>query len=188
MTILRRGSWVAMVLVVFATACAGERHEDDEGDGNFETGIPGSKRLSDLSDSELERLCDEIEEFAESPAVSETSHEYACRLGGMVGALFADPMTDAEARAACAEVYDECRASGGSSMTTCNRPSASCTATVAEYEACMADIPGYLEATLAVIPTCETLTLASLEEDPADAPEYPASCALVEEKCPDDEL
>ena len=188
MAFLRSGSLVAVVFALAGAACGGESDERDAGDGNFATGIPGSKRLGDLSDSELARLCDEIVEFADAPAVSEPMHEYACRLGGMVNAIFAGATTDAEARTLCAEAYGECVAASGSSTTTCNRPSASCTATVAEYEACMADIPGYLEASLAVTPTCETLTLASLEEAPEGAPDYPASCAVVDEKCPDEGL
>jgi hypothetical protein len=183
-----RGSSITLVLVLVlgATGCGGESQSNGDGDGTFSSGVPGSTRLSELSDRELDAFCERIEEFTTTPPVSTLSEEYLCRVAGMLQAAFAGATTDAEARASCAATYDQCQASNTSSTTTCNRPSPSCTATVAEYEACMNDMPGYLEDTLEVLPTCETLTLADITSDTLPVPETPASCVTLQEKCPDE--
>jgi len=121
------------------------------------------------------------------------------RRGAFLSAALVDATTDAEARSACKAVYDDCRASTPTTpcfflpcvrptplgTSECARRDASCTATVAELETCVNDIPKSKEALLDVLVTCESLTLADLPSDEMlPEPEMPASCQMLNAKCP----
>ena len=96
-------------------------------------------------------------------------------LGGL------DPnATDASLRLACAGLYAECVANGV--MVNCSEVSATCTATVSDYNRCLADSVD----ALGVLPPCSSLTRASLATalTKLTTQEPSAACTKVEDQCP----
>jgi hypothetical protein len=126
--------------------------------GPFTSGLDGSKRLGALTPQEQQAFCAAEEKFVKAnPVVSMT----ACKLLALVGVLFSDPKTDTEARMLCQQGYDDCLAMPG--MANCDSQPATCTATVAQAEACLSAIPAFLASSAAAIPACNTLKLSDLQ-------------------------
>lgn len=155
----------------------------------FSTGLPGDKPLNMLSDMELQTLCKKIADYYSSEPVATSLQQYTCSFSALIATAFSQPMSDAEARAACKMAYDSCAMEPlEPTSESCDKPSNSCTATIAEYEACQKDMLGYLAQLKDVFPACSEITLMDLEgggsEDPM-GPAMPASCQTVQQKCPD---
>ena len=156
--------------------------------GSFDSGLSDSQSLGALTDAQATALCDKLATYYSSSAVTATLDEFGCKFTGLIGAAFSGATTDDAARAACKTGYDECKEAPSSSTQTCNKPSASCTATAAEFDACMNDSLAALQQTVNAIPACSTLTLMQLMdsgEDSSAEPSEPASCTTLKMKCPD---
>jgi hypothetical protein len=170
--------------VVFA--CGGD---DDDKNKPFSSSLPGSSQIGSLTPDQQTTLCADMERFMSTPVILESSKELTCRLMGALLAAFAAPTTDAEARSACKPIYDDCKKTPfEADQTTCEPYTASCTATIAELEACMTDFPGILAETANGFPSCDTLSLADLSEDmPTTGAEVTLTpaCAVIRQKCPE---
>jgi hypothetical protein len=105
--------------------------------------------------------------------------------GGLPG-LGGDPTA---LRMACQATYDSCLMAAapqpGASATPamCNAFPAGCTATVAEYEFCLNDIPAFVDRTIPMIPACDTLTAISLLSVINLPSMLPESCKTFQMKC-----
>jgi hypothetical protein len=156
--------------------------------GDLDTGLPGTKPLSDLTDAEIAGLCNKFDEFYSTGSVGMDLEDFSCRFSGLLAAAFAGAETDAAARAACKATYDSCVAAPAETTSECGKPSGMCTATVAELEACANDSAKALQQLTSSFPTCAELTLADLMDAGGggdDPPQNPASCTTLEMKCPD---
>jgi hypothetical protein len=143
----------------------------------FDTGVDGTKNVSDLTPGEVEQICAATEQAVDR----EFSEARRCRLVGVTtGFQGENPAAD------CQAAEQQCLAAPEDTTTECNVPS-DCDITVGEYEACINDSLAVYGNVFGSAPECEGLTqdklliwalgLAGLQE--------PASCAVVEEKCPE---
>jgi hypothetical protein len=155
------------------------------------TSVPGTKTLKDLTPAELATLCSDSANYFRTHVTS------TCKLAGFtVAALaagFNPTITDAQLQALCNQGVASCNSGGGadagSSSQTCDPPPATCTATVSEYSACLTDDAAAINSAFGSIPSCSSLTRASLTASSADAgtgptATTPASCTTLETKCP----
>jgi len=154
--------------------------------GDFDTGLPADKPIASLTDAEIAGLCDKFDDFYSTGEVAADLKDFSCRFSGLLAAAFAGAETDAAARAACKTAYDACAAAPSETTSTCKKPTGTCTATVAEVEACANDSAKAVDQLTSAFPSCAELTLADLMdtgEEPTTA-EDPASCTTLEMKCP----
>jgi hypothetical protein len=149
----------------------------------FSSGLPDASTLDTLSPEELVGLCEASQEYLEKSASVAKATEGLCRYGGAFLAVLFEVETDAELRQLCAESYAECIAEP-LEQEPCAMTS-TCTATVAEFEACIDDYPALL-ASFDRIPACAELTLDDLAEVAEFMPDTPAGCASLWEKCPEE--
>jgi hypothetical protein len=154
--------------------------------GELDTGLPADKPITSLTDAEIEGLCDKFDAFYSTGKVGDGLKDFGCRFSGLLAAAFAGADTDAAAKAACKTAYDACAAAPSESTSTCGKPTATCTATVAEVEACANDSAKALEQLVSAFPSCTELTLADLmgSGEETMAPPDPASCTTLKMKCP----
>lgn len=208
--VLRKGIPAGLALALSAVACGGSASGGDGSNqggsptggtatagaaagvtggmsgstGGLDTGLPGDKPISSLTDAEIARLCGQFDQFA-SGSVAKDGKELECRLTASFSAAFEGADTDAKAQAACKAAYDQCQAEPAEAPEECSKPTGMCTATVAEIEACAGDSAKALHQGLSTVPSCAELTLASAEIDLEKLSAPPASCAIVQAKCPD---
>ncbi len=156
----------------------------------FDPGVAGSAQLGSLSDSDTQKLCDELQQYVSGAPFMQAEGQLSCGAAGIAAAFMATDMTDSGIQSACKSASDACTAAlkdTNPMMTdTCDKPDASCTATVAEYTACLNDAVNVLNTTN--IPACSTLTKANLQTALLSlaglAQGEPASCTAYEMKCP----
>ena len=154
--------------------------------GDFDTGLPADKPISTLTDAEITGLCSKFDDFYSKGAVATGLKDFSCTFSGIFAALLGGADTDAAAQAACKTAYDACIAAPSETTSSCSKPSATCTATVGEVEACTNDSAKYVAQLGDLLPSCAELTLADLMDMGADmTPAEPASCTTLEMKCPD---
>jgi len=154
--------------------------------GTFSTGLPADKPVASLTDAEIAGLCSKFDDFYSQGAVGDALKNFDCSLAGFLAAAFAGASTDDAARAACKATHDECVSKPSETTSKCSKPSAACTATVGEVEACANDSAKYVTQLGGIFPSCATLTLADLTDmSSVMAPAEPASCTNLEAKCPD---
>jgi hypothetical protein len=175
-------------LVVGLAAC------EDDGPKRFSTGVDGSKPLGTVSGPEAQSICDATQTWTSQAIAQAKQQQLACRVsstviagvgsgfgggGGMVG-------SDEELRMACQAAYDRCAMTPPPAMTaapTCQGFPPGCTATVSEYETCLNDIPPFVDQTLAMLPTCETLNRISILLVLNIVNTLPPSCKTFQMKC-----
>ena len=174
-----------------ATGGSGGVSGDGKGGGaaggatNFVSSLPGGLILGALSDAQIQQLCEEAGRYY--TALGSALQEGACRSAGISAALIAKAATDAEVRESCQGSYASCIAQPiGTSSLDCNdRPDSNCSASVAEYAACLDDSSEALRTQLNGLPSCQSLTAASLPALAAGgAPGASPACATFVQKCP----
>jgi hypothetical protein len=163
------------------------------GGGGFNPGVAGNKPLNTLSDAEVATLCKNADAyFSSSPDIKEAN----CRTAGVFAVAFTASVgaTDKQLQDACQTVYNQCikapasssGGDGGTSNGTCNKPPASCTATVDQMTACLNELTATLKNS---VPACNTLTVASLgaSANPPDGGSDTTgpACKAYEAACPD---
>jgi len=149
------------------------------------TTVDGTKPLNTLTAAETTQLCNDTGAYMER-VVSKAN---TCKMAATMAAAFASPTSDAAAQAACTPVYNQCMAGPASSTTqTCDPIPADCTATVAQYSACVTDSLVALNQLLGAIPSCNAITLAELSDSSTGGTTTdtttPASCQAIESACP----
>jgi hypothetical protein len=166
-----------------SAAGSGASGAPSSGAGDYSSGVSGDKQLGSLSDSEFQGLCKKLSDHFSTGSVGKSVEEFTCRLAGLFAGATAE--TDAALKAACKSAYDQCLAAPHMTDETCTKPAATCTATVAEYDACVSDSAKALVALGNELPACAELTLSSLEMiDLGEETASPASCKVLETKCP----
>ena len=151
--------------------------------------LPGDKLLNSLTDDEFAQLCQEFAaDFAPNTPAGMDAVEAECRLTGIFFAALGGGQTDAAVQAACKSGYDQCVAAPTQSdPAQCTKPGASCTATVAEAEACFNDSIASFATLKDALPMCSALTVASLSDGSSSPTDdmTPPSCVAYQAKCPD---
>lgn len=160
-----------LFLVGFAmavAACGG----DDGGGSGFSTGVSGSKKLDQLSASETQQLCSDLEEWGQE--VVENGRPKLCRIAGIF----------AEDEAQCEMLVQECiNEPDEPTPGMCEAPD-NCSATVAEVQKCLDDAVVEFNKLLDQFPTCKQIA-SGMASVPVSQPQQPASCKAIESTCPD---
>jgi hypothetical protein len=196
--------WSALAFP-FAAACGSTSDNDSNNDSgitapppDYSTGIDRDAPVSSISPSEAEDVCLGIQEFAEDSFNYGVSNATLCTVQAYetVGMLIAaDPPTEAEMQAACAEARDECIVDPPSNLrgdfqadpTECRDAMfPDCEAEVADFEDCYNWQIDHVVDGINDLPTCDELTYNALQGllpqlmaifDPADVP---AACERLE--------
>lgn len=172
-------------------ACGNTEHggsSDPAEPAEFSSSVPADKTLESLEANEVEALCRDAQAFADEVGAQAAG----CRFFGVVTAAltaeFDAETSDAELRTLCSDTYDACMSDQSSEAEACDTEefSENCSASVAEYGAC-------LEGTLLAwgrvaeqLPSCEELSRESLTEtssgeEPLD---IGSECEAFQAKCP----
>jgi len=183
-----------LVIAAALPACGGS-DEEPKGKEPLSSGNSG-KPLAQLTDAEMNDLCNKVGAyFVEDPGFKAGT----CRFAGYGAAALANlftPQPDATSQKTCTDIEAACNqaAAQPAQPGTCQRPAASCTATVGEIEACATDFRDSVSAVLQTIPACGGLTsndlpkaadlMPTMGEAPANELPTPPSCKTLEEKCP----
>ena len=179
---------LGMVFAVFL-GCGGS---GSSGGGPFTTSVRGSKPLNTLTTGEKMQLCNDAQAYFKTPAVRQQECRFSGFFAAALTAEFDPSITDAQIQQACTQAVSECVSSAadagaGSTTDMCNTSQtlpASCTATVADYSACVTTIP---ETLASAAPACSSITRASLNtdagSDSTSATSSPA-CTTLQNKCP----
>jgi hypothetical protein len=166
-----------------ASACGG-------GSDTLSTGIPPNTSLGNLTPEQNQKLCVASETFLRTKVET-----LSCLIQALVPASLA-ASTDV-ARMQCKTAYNACvsqlaTSSGGSadggtsSTTTCKMPTASCTATVGEFETCLNDSSAAYDNLQGTLPSCDELHLPlMIDSSVGSTVTEPASCTKLSSECPD---
>jgi len=154
--------------------------------GSFSSGLPADKQLGSLTDAEKAALCQKLSDYFSQGTISKSLEEFTCRSSSALFALvLSGAQNDADLQTACKSAYEPCLSSPVMTSESCkvSETGSTCTATVAEYDACMNDYAKSLDQLITTFPTCDKLTLTSSSQ--IFALSEPASCQTLQEKCPD---
>jgi hypothetical protein len=187
--------WTLLGLICTVTSGAAACQEDEP--SGFSTGVDREKPLGTVTGPEAQSICDATQTWTREAIAQEKQQQLACKLSATVAAALAGGLgggaggagaaaTDAELRMTCQTAYDQCLATPppqSSGPATCRAFPAGCTATVAEYEACLNDMPAFVDQTIATLPSCETLNRLSLLAVLNIANTLPPTCRTFQMKC-----
>lgn len=188
---------VLLVLIVVPLAALAAGCGDDDKPKGFSTGVDGNTPLGAASATEAGQICRATDNWARQQLADAKRREVACRLGAVTaaaagallpGAAGGTPnINPVQLQSTCRLALDQCLAvpppSTTPSMATCQQLPANCMATVAQYEACVNDLPPFLDKTAATLPTCETLSPLALLSLASLLTTVPASCQTFQMKC-----
>jgi hypothetical protein len=162
----------------------------------FDSSFSDATKLSALSPADATAFCQEMNAW--DLARSKEEGVAGCRLQGEVtaraqlasseagGSVGGAPATDAELREACRQGYDLCiKGQVTVVQPDCKKPNftkGTCTATVAEAEACKNELAKLYQEALDDSLECKDITAAKLQT-PAEEPSLPG-CFAVATKCP----
>lgn len=155
------------------------RADTDGAVPDFTSSFDPDRLVSELSDDDVLALCDELDAWANELYAAIGGD--VCEFAGLFAAalLPGDPVANCEAQAAM------CRTSPTESTTTCNlAETASCTATVAEIEACL---DAAREAFVTAFGALDCSLAADPNALPAGGPAPPVTpdaCTVLAETCP----
>lgn len=184
------GGLGCLILVVAGAlpACGGG-DEDGKGGAPFSSGL-SSKPVSQLTDAEMTELCAKAGNYyMQDPSFKSGT----CRMAGVGAAVVSNllgPKPDAELQKTCSDLETACLQSRGETTQegTCKKPSGTCTATVAEIEACVTDTRNAFSSALQSLPACGTLKSSDVTPTSSGSPTneqaMPESCKTLEQKCP----
>ena len=177
-------------LALLGVACG-----DDDKPGTFTTGVDNAKPLGTLTPDEADKVCKSSQSYAMTAITEAKQRELTCRFTAIAfaatGGLTSGAMppasgtpSDTELQASCQSAFDQCMmAAPGAPTANCQSFPATCMATVGEYEACLRDMPGFIDQTNATLPTCATVTRLSLITVLGVINTAPASCKTFQMKC-----
>jgi len=161
--------FVVAVVVFGATGCGGDSKGGGAGARPIETSVDGSKTFDSLTPDEVTQVCKDL-----APGLFDASCRFTAEITAGLAAASDATLTDAQLATACGDELNRCQTQFA--PDDCANVSAppNCTATVAEYVACLVDY-------FAVVPACVGLTRDAINA--AAAAPYPASCDTVRGKC-----
>jgi hypothetical protein len=179
-----RGAVLACLVALALPACAAE----DRGPGRYASGFDGDRPLGGLTASELARMCKSVQSWATAAIPLAKRETLICRSGALAAALLSDPRGGTSGlRAACERTYTGClqQTENVPAAVTCPSPGPDCTATIAEYEACLNDFPASFDRAIEAVPSCDDLTLGSLLQTGLSSRSIlPPSCETYQQRCP----
>lgn len=167
----------------------------DDGPGRLSTGVDGNKPLGMATPAEADQICKRTQTWIAKAVAEDKQRQLACRIGGLFAAGAASGLggggagagtTDAQLQATCQMAHDQCMMAAPTAPTTpamCQSFPPGCTATVAEYEACLNDIPPSVDMTLASLPTCDRVTRLGLLGLLSVVNNIPPTCRTFQMKC-----
>jgi hypothetical protein len=180
---------LGLTLVLAASAC-----QEDEPKA-FSPGVDRNKPLGMVTPAEAQAICSATQAWSRDAVAQEKQRLLACRVtailaaaggAGLGGAGGLGNVDQAQLQATCKAAYDTCLATPeptGNEPIMCESFPASCTATVGEYEACLTEVPAFVDRTLPSLPTCETLNLISLLGLANLINTVPEPCKTFQMKC-----
>ncbi|MCG5052092.1 MAG: hypothetical protein KA712_03945 [Myxococcales bacterium] len=154
--------------------------------GGIDTRLDKNKRVDQLSPDELAQACKDFQNWGADFEAALTPK--LCRVAGVLAAVGSPGSPAANPGQSCQAAVAACEASatpdaGAPTETDCTAPE-NCTATVGELETCLNDSLARADTFLSAFPSCAMLA-AGTGSLPLGLPQNPASCAPVEQKCPD---
>jgi hypothetical protein len=178
---------------------SGAGHGGGAGSGGaFTTSVPSGTKLTALTTAQVAQLCTDLGTYVDKnvvPALCQASYSLAGPEAAYLDLLQNPAATNSELRAICAsEVVDagscsELGADGGTGSCNISQVPSTCQATVGDYATCINDETTADLQLYASVPSCSTLTAASLTAyfaadggSSANPPE-PASCAQFDSTC-----
>jgi hypothetical protein len=154
--------------------------------GTSVTTLSGTKALNTLTTADATQLCkDTYAYFGQTISMAT-----ACKYKGLSYATSSSAPSDAQFQQVCKDHESACT-QAGSGVGSADNPGCSdlpstCTATVAEYSACISDEVATFNQGMSGLPSCTTATSASMSAVwNVMAPTAPASCDSLTNKCPD---
>jgi hypothetical protein len=167
--------------------------------GTFSTSVNSGTKLTALSGAQATQLCTDINSFFDNTLTATlcTAQDPDFGLEAAAAYLEANPSaTDAQLQATCAQAAVDggsCRVTGSvdggiASCDTASIPS-TCQATVGDYATCLNATEAAYVQFIAAIPSCGSLTAASLTAYFATdgggtvGPTEPSSCATIDATC-----
>jgi hypothetical protein len=150
------------------------------GGGSAGTTVSGGKTLGSLTPSEATQLCKDTSAYF-GQYISQAT---LCKEAGLGFAVSSSAPTDAQLQKNCAGQEASCL-QGGPAVANCTSITANCSATVAQYNACIADRVADFNQQVSGLASCATVTLPDLAAVwTFMSAALPASCTLVTDQCP----
>ncbi|MES1165419.1 MAG: hypothetical protein ABUR63_06675, partial [Verrucomicrobiota bacterium] len=134
----------------------------------------------------------DVKAYEQGSLVVTLCKEEAFSAALFLSAFSSPPPSDADLQAACAAAYTSCLNPDGGTTTSSNCTSnepATCQATVGDLKTCLQDSNTAYQSATASIPSCSSLTAASLAAaaanggDAGAGPAEPASCSKFDSTC-----
>jgi hypothetical protein len=157
----------------------------DEG-GTAVTGLCGDAPLNTLTQAEVLQLCSDTGAYA----ASSISKAGGCKYAGIVTAASSSSPTEAQLQAACSAKESNCTqsdtATGPGSNIQCSQIPPTCTATVAQYSACVVNEAVLFDQGASALVSCSMLTFANLSTayDVPTAAMGAPNCMDISMACP----
>ena len=147
------------------------------------TTLPGGTAVNALTPTEVIQLCNDTYAYFGSAIAKATT----CKWRGLAYAASSSAPSDAQVQSNCTNKESSCNQTDPwADNPGCNDIPSTCTATVAEYSACIGDEAAAFTQTVNGLKSCSTLTRADTAAlfDVMAAPP-PASCMALMNKCAD---
>jgi hypothetical protein len=167
-----------------ATSQGGSSGSGGSSGGGGVTSLSGTRALNALSPAEATQLCGDSYNYFGTAITNATT----CKWKGVAFAASSSAPSQQVLQQNCTSQEMACLqvAKPWDTNAGCNDLPATCTATVAEYPACISDEAAAFTQTVNGLPACSALAstdTAKVFDAQAAAP--PASCAALSNKCPD---
>ena len=154
--------------------------------GSSVTTLSDTKALGALTAAEVTQLCKDVYAYFGR----EISMATACKYRGLSDATSSSPPTDSQMQQTCKDHENACTQAGtgvgSADKPGCSNIPSTCTATVAEYSACIRDEVAVFNQGVSGLPSCATALSANMsavwEVMAPGTP--PASCDSLSNKCP----
>lgn len=149
------------------------------------TTLASNRALNSLTMTEANQLCSDTGAYVSS-SVTRTDR---CRFAGLKYAASSSAPTDNDLRVNCSSLESDCNQPDGAATFTavCFEIPTTCTATVAQFSACLRDEVALYKQRYATLPVCSALVRADLEginQIVQDVPQA-AGCLTLANVCPD---
>lgn len=199
MNTLGKISWLVSLLAISSVTACGSDDDGGEGDGNgggsLDSGVDQDKQGEDLTQEEVEAVCEAQYDYAESKISDADMSKALCRMVALSVAL--SEGGDQEALTTMCEMVDEactgciddpdgdgCEAYADlePEETDCSTVDLDgCTATVGEVEACFKAQVDQFSGLLGDLPSCSEV---SEDTEPPDLEAEIEECVDLEDTCP----
>jgi hypothetical protein len=190
--------WRVLTIVLFA-ACGG----DDDSSGGIVTGLPSEQKLSTLTDADVKKACQSVNDGASVVITPMAIRRAFCmEFAAAASVTYSSDGKETVDIDKCQQLVDTCIENTEvesddevvevDGANDCEEASANdldgCDATVGEYEACINTVLSEMQRVLSEL-TCQNAEKISSEEysnelDPTAIPQ----CQKVMDKCPDNSL